>query len=335
METKGSIPDSGSRRPRGRGFSLAVGTMLAVILISSMSTAETSPRGELEDFFGRVTAILSVATNAKQARDDVRNLARALFDGPGAARRALGSDWDLRTAAEREEFTRMFTGVVEQAYLDIVQSRLPRDRPPAIRIVGEDPIAERGTVIRTEVQGRYGSDMQLDYLMTRSGKGWLVRDIVIDGVSLVENYRAQFARILRSSSYADLALRLRTVVGAGPREPIAAAPNFEVIVAYFDTSRAELSPAARRDLDRAATWLATNGQTRVLVEGHADQRRDARPNQALAERRASSIRDYLVTRGVDGDRIITVTYAVQRPVCQEPLETCWAQNRRAVVRMTR
>src|SRR5439155_16010627 len=162
METKGSIPDSGSRRPRGRGFSLAVGTMLAVILISSMSTAETSPRGELEDFFGRVTAIVSVATNAKQARDDVRNLARALFDGPGAARRALGSDWDRRTAAEREEFTRMFTSVVEQAYLDIVQSRLPRDRPPVIRIVGEDPIAERGTVLRTEVQGRYGRDMQLN-----------------------------------------------------------------------------------------------------------------------------------------------------------------------------
>ena len=360
METMGPIPNSGSRqyvfsdvspampwsrarvrrsgsaRRRGiRGFSLAVGTMLAVLLISSVSSAETSPRGELEDFFGRVTAILSVAANAKQARDDVRNLARALFDGPGAARRALGSDWDLRTAAEREEFTRMFTGVVEQAYLDIVQSRLPRDRPPAIRIVGENPIAERGTVIRTEVQGRYGSDMQLDYLMTRSGKGWLIRDIVIDGVSLVENYRAQFARVLRTSSYADLALRLRTVVGAGTREPIAAAPNFEVIVAYFDTSRAELSPAARRDLDRAATWLATNGQPRVLVEGHADQRGDARPNQALAERRASSIRDYLVTRGVDGDRIITVTYAVQRPVCQEPLETCWAQNRRAVVRMTR
>jgi len=229
----------------------------------------------------------------------------------------------------------MFTGVVEQAYLEIVQSRLPRDRPLAIRIVGEDPIAERGTVVRTEVQGRYGSDMQLDYLMSRSGKGWLIRDIVIDGISLVENYRAQFARILRTSSYADLALRLRMVAGAGTSGPIAAPPSFDVIVAYFDTSRAELSPAARRDLDRAATWLATNGRARVLVEGHADQRGDAQPNQALAERRASSIRDYLVTRGVDGDRIITVTYAVQRPVCQEPLETCWAQNRRAVVRMTR
>jgi outer membrane protein OmpA-like peptidoglycan-associated protein len=309
--------------------------MLAVILTSSMSSAETSPRGELEDFFGRVTAVLSVATNAKQARDDVRNLARALFDGRWAARRALGPDWDLRTAAEREEFTRMFTGVVEHAYLELVQGRLPRDRPAAIRIVGEDTIAERGALVRTEVQARYGNDMQLDYLMTRSGKGWLVRDVVIDGVSLVENYRAQFARILRTSSYADLVLRLRTVAGAGTSGPIAELPSFEVIVAYFDTSRAELSPAARRDLDRAATWLATNRHARVLVEGHSDQRGDARPNRALAEQRASSIRDYLVTQGVDGDRITTVAYAVQRPICQEPLESCWVQNRRAVVRMTR
>src|SRR5438552_15812228 len=114
--------------------------------------------------------------------------------------------------------------------------------------------------------------------MAGVGEGWVVRGVVKDGVSLVENYRAQFGRVLRTSSYADLALRLQTVLGAGTREPIAAAPNFEVIVAYFDTSRAELSPAARRDLDRAATWLATNGQPPVLVEGHADPRGDARPN---------------------------------------------------------
>ncbi len=195
-------------------------------------------------------------------------------------------------------------------------------------------VAERGALVRTEVQARYGNDMQLDYLMARSGKGWLVRDVVIDGVSLVENYRAQFARILRTASYADLVLRLRTVAGAGTTGQIAAPPSFEVIVAYFDTSRAELSPAARRDLDRAATWLATNGHARVLVEGHSDQRGDARPNQALAERRANSIREHLVTQGVDGDRITTVAYAGQRPVCQEPLETCWVLNRRAVVRMT-
>src|SRR5207249_9796807 len=101
METMGPIPNSDSRlcafpnvspatqwpraregrngsvrRPGRRGFSLAVGTMLAVILISSMSSAETSPRGELEDLFGQATAILSGATNAKQARDDGGSRAR-------------------------------------------------------------------------------------------------------------------------------------------------------------------------------------------------------------------------------------------------------------------
>jgi outer membrane protein OmpA-like peptidoglycan-associated protein len=309
--------------------------MLAVILTSSLSSAETSPRGELEDFFGQVTAILSVATNSKQARDDVRSLTHALFDGRGAARQVLGPEWDRRTEAEREDFSQMFTGIVEHAYLKIVQSRLPGDRPPVIRIVGEDTLVEGGAVVRTEVQAKYGDDIQLDYLMTRLGKGWLVRDVVVDGISLVENYRAQVARVLRTSSYADLMRRLRSVAGARTGGPIAAPPTFEVIVAYFDTSRAELSPAARRDLDRAARWLATNGYTRVLVEGYSDQRGEARPNEALAERRANSTRDYLVAQGVDGDRITTVTYAGRHPVCQEPLETCWIQNRRAVVRMMR
>jgi hypothetical protein len=146
------------------------------------------------------------------------------------------------------------------AGFEIVQSRLPGDQPPVIRVVGEDIIAERDAVVRTEVQARYGDDIQLDYLMTSSDKGWLVRDIVIDGVTLVENCRAQFARILRTSSYADLVRRLRTMAGARTSGPIAARPSFEIIVAYFDTSRAELSPAARRDLDRAATWLTTDGR---------------------------------------------------------------------------
>ena len=324
-----------ARRPRGRSVSLAVGTMLSVILISSLSSAETSPRGELEGFFGQVAAILSAASNSKQARDDVRNLARGLFDGREAARQALGPEWDRRTEAEREEFSQMFRGIVEHAYLEVVQSRLPEDRPPAIRIIGEDIIAEGGALVRTEVQARYGDDIQLDYLMTRSGKGWVVRDVVIDGISLVENYRAQFARILRTSSYAELMLRLQGVAEAGTGGPIAAPPSFEVIVAYFDTSRVELSPAARGDLDRAATWLATNRAARVLVEGYSDQRGEARSNQALAERRADSIRDYLVAKGVDDGRIAVVAYGGRRQICQEPLETCWKQGRRAVVRMIR
>jgi phospholipid transport system substrate-binding protein len=203
-------------RPFETGRGLAVGTMLAVIMLSpNLAGAETSPRGELEDFFGRVVTIRSEATTAKQARDDVRGLARALFDGRTASRQALGGTWDQRTGAERDEFARAFTDVLERAYIDIVQARLPRDRPPAIRVIGENISGDRLAVVRTKVETRDGGDVQLDYKMNRPAKAWLIRDIVIDGVSLVENYRAQFARVLRRASYAELLERLRTVAGTG------------------------------------------------------------------------------------------------------------------------
>jgi phospholipid transport system substrate-binding protein len=205
----------------GRGF--AVGTLLAAIVLTpSLASAGTSPRGELEDFFGRVTAIRSEATSAKQARHEVGRLARALFDGRTASRQALGREWNRHTGAERDEFARAFTGVLERAYLDIVQARLPRDRPPAIRVIGEDISGDRVAEVRTKVQTRDGGDVQLDYKMTRPGKAWLIRDVAIDGVSLVENYRAQFTRVLRRSSYPELLERLRTVAGTGAEKRVAA-----------------------------------------------------------------------------------------------------------------
>ena len=366
---------------RGKGWELrhlAIVTVLAVALIPGVSSAEPSPHGALdalEDFFGRAAGILSQATNAKQGLEDVRDLARALFDGHSAGRRALGPEWDQRTGPEQEEFSRLFTAALEHAYLEMLRAQLPREWLPAIRITGEEATGEDGAVVRTAVQARNGSAVRFDYMMTRSNAGWRVHDVVIDGVSLLGNYRAQFARILRTSSYADLLARLRVVAGVGelvvvraeepvaPRssvgEPVAPPPGAEepvtpspsggeavaatpsadsrpdVVVAYFATSQTELGRAARRDLDRAAEWLTANGQGGVIVEGHADQRGDAYLNEALATQRANAIREHFVTRGVDGDRITIVTYGDRRPVCRELLETCWVQNRRAVVRVTR
>ena len=201
-------------------------TLLAAILLTpSLVSAGTSPRGELEEFFGRAMAIRSGATSVRQARDEVGSLARALFDGRTASRQALGREWNQRTGAERDEFARAFTAVLERAYLDIVQARLPRDRPPVIRVLGEDISAERVAVVRTKVQTRDGGDVQLDYKMNRPGHAWLIRDVVIDGVSLVENYRAQFARVLRRSSYPELLARLRMVAGTGAERTAATRPR--------------------------------------------------------------------------------------------------------------
>ncbi len=318
------------------GYRHVVGASLAVMLFSGLSSAESSARVRIEEFFRRATAILSEGTDANRARDDVRDLAHPLFDGRRAARRALGAEWDKRTGAEREEFARIFTAVLERAYLDMVRARLPRNRPPAVQVVAEDITGRRTATVRTRIQAKDSSDVRIDYLMTRLDEDWLVHDIVIDGVSLVENYGAQFARVLRTSSYAELVERLLTMAGAG--EPIAATPldsaRPDDVVVYFDTGRAELSPAGRRDLEKAAAWLVANEQARGLVEGHSDQRGDAQLNQVLAEHRAHAIREYLVVRGIDADRLIIVPYGTQRPSCQEPVDTCWAQHRRAVVRLT-
>ena len=324
------------------GYRHVVGAMLAVMLFSGISSAESSARAQIEEFFRRATAILSESPDANRAREEVRELAHALFDGRRAARNALGAEWDRRSGAEREEFSRIFTAVLERAYVDMVRARLPRNRPPAVHVVAADITGHRTATVRTRVQAKDSSDVRIDYLMTRPDEDWLVHDIVIDGVSLVENYGAQFARVLRTSSYTELVERLLTMAGAG--EPITAATTATAastaptrpddVVVYFDTGRAELGPAGRRDLESAAAWLVSNGQARGLVEGHSDQRGNALLNQVLAEDRANAIREYLMIRGVDADRLVVVPYGTDRPMCQEAVDTCWAQNRRAVVRLT-
>ena len=97
---------------------------------------------------------------------------------------------------------------------------------------------------------------------------------------------------------------------------------------YFDYDRAELSDAARASLQKNATWMRRWMSTRVLVEGHADSRGTSEYNLALGERRAASIREYLVGLGLDGARISVVSKGEEEPLCGEDGESCWSRNRR-------
>ena len=312
--------------------------ILAMLLVSSLAVTDVPPRVVIEDLFGRATAIVTGTSNPAEAREAVRDLARGLFDGRQAARHALGPEWDKRTTPEREQFTTAFTEVIERAYLELLRARMPRDRPPSLRVLDEQVGEGRAALVRTIVESRNNDDVQVDYVMAKSGRTWRIHDVIVDGISLVENYRAQFARVMRTSSYDDLLARMKTIADAEITQGVAALQRAgaepEVIVAYFDSSGAELSPGARRGLRKTAAWLSADRASRVVVEGHADQRGDQRLNQVLAERRVSAIRDHLVSLGVARDRIEVVTYGDRRPVCREAAETCWAQNRRAVVRVT-
>jgi phospholipid transport system substrate-binding protein len=188
------------------------------LIVQPSPAASASPRERLDDFFRRATTVLSEARHVSQAQFEIRQLAQPLFDIRGAARRVLEPKWRVLSVVEREKFVRLLGDRLLDGYLSIVRGKLPRDRPPTVRIVGEEVgLGGRTALVRTTIHAKDGADLRFDYVMTKVGANWLVNDVVVDGVSLIRNYRAQVAHVLRVSSYAELLARLSASTAAhGP-----------------------------------------------------------------------------------------------------------------------
>jgi peptidoglycan-associated lipoprotein len=99
---------------------------------------------------------------------------------------------------------------------------------------------------------------------------------------------------------------------------------------FFETDQTDLTPQARATLDKQAQWLANYGNYSFTIEGHADERGTREYNIALGARRAQSVRDYLASRGINPQRMRTISYGKERPVAVCNDISCWSQNRRAV-----
>lgn len=99
---------------------------------------------------------------------------------------------------------------------------------------------------------------------------------------------------------------------------------------WFAVDQSNLSQEAIAILDKQADWLLERPQYAVLVEGHADEQGTREYNLALGARRAASVQNYLVSRGLSDARVKTITYGKERPIeiCSD--EACWSKNRRAV-----
>jgi peptidoglycan-associated lipoprotein len=98
---------------------------------------------------------------------------------------------------------------------------------------------------------------------------------------------------------------------------------------YFEFDRAHLRPDARETLNANAQWMKSNASARVEIEGHCDERGTNEYNLALGAKRAQSARDYLITLGIAANRVSTISYGEEIPVCTDKSEGCWHKNRRA------
>jgi peptidoglycan-associated lipoprotein len=99
---------------------------------------------------------------------------------------------------------------------------------------------------------------------------------------------------------------------------------------FFDSDQTDLTPTAQATLDKQANWLNQYNRYSFTIEGHADERGTREYNFALGARRAQSVRDYLVAKGVSASRMKTISYGKERPVAVCDDISCWSQNRRAV-----
>jgi len=129
----------------------------------------------------------------------------------------------------------------------------------------------------------------------------------------------------------------KTGLGADGAMAGAAAPgsqqDFVVNVGdrvFFESDQTDLSPQAVATLDKQVQWLQTYSRYSFTIEGHADERGTREYNIALGARRAQSVRNYLVSRGIDAQRMRTISYGKERPVAVCNDISCWSQNRRAV-----
>lgn len=163
---------------------------------------------ELRRYTDQVLRVLQdPALTPAARRAAVRDLADEAFDVAETARRALGPHWQHRSGAEREEFVRVFHDLLEQTYLPHVDDY----RGEWIRYVSERRDGERATV-RAMVVTRLGIQVAVESRLLRKGDRWQIYDVSIEKMSLVASYRAQFDRVIRTSSYEELVHRLKARV---------------------------------------------------------------------------------------------------------------------------
>ena len=212
--------------------SLAIGALI-------VTTAEAGPpTSTLQATFAQANHIIADPAMEDRPLDRIiaiRALFAKVFDFRGAAEQVLGPEWKARTAVEQREFTSIFSGFVQRGFVYWLAAAAEIDgNGITVHYLGESVERDRAGV-RTIVVGRGGRQIRLDHWMVYQGNRWMVRDITIDGVSLVTNYRAQFDRVIRASSYRDLVVRMQDRVGTELPRPASGGEllNVEVKVPLF------------------------------------------------------------------------------------------------------
>lgn len=167
------------------------------------------PTDEIKQTTDKILSILtnpSLKGSSKTAEREklIRQAIDERFDWEEMARRSLARYWDQRTDGEKKEFVRLYSDLLERTYMDKVEGYSGE------KVIYEGESIDNGyAVVRVKIVTKKNTDIRVHYRLKRVENKWLVYDVSIEGVSLVNNYRTQFNSIILKSSYENLVKRLR------------------------------------------------------------------------------------------------------------------------------
>jgi phospholipid transport system substrate-binding protein len=183
---------------------------LAGTLMVGVSVAPAAAGVPTDQLKGAVEGVLKILDEPSlkgrpaERRVAVRKIANEIFDFSEIAKRSLARHWQPLSEAQRTEFVSLFADLLERSYI----SKIETYGGEKIQYTAERADGDFATV-STKIVTKNGTEVPVDYRMTKRDDRWLVYDVSIEGVSLVSNYRTQFNKIIQTTSYNELVSKLR------------------------------------------------------------------------------------------------------------------------------
>ncbi len=200
-------------RHESAGFRFRFRFLLAAIVFALLMIVDpagaATPREQIQSSVEKVIAILkdpNLKPEAKKSErlEQLRQVIFPKFDFAEMAKRSLGADWQRRNPEEQREFVKLFTELIESSYA----SNLNSYNGEKVVFMGDKQDGEYAQV-DTKITSNKGEETSVSYKLLQSGSDWKIYDVVIENISIVNNYRSQFTRVIARSSFADLLRQMK------------------------------------------------------------------------------------------------------------------------------
>ncbi len=178
---------------------------VSYLLLIALPLSAGAPSDQTRSTIEKVLAILKDPVTKSNRLDRIRQVINPSFDFAEMAKRSLGTHWQRRTPAEQQEFVKLFTDLVETSYAGTIESY--NGEKVAI---GTEKLDKDFAEVNTKIVTKQGEEFSIDYKLHQVDGSWKIYDAVIENVSLINNYRSQFNRVIGKSSYDELVTMMKS-----------------------------------------------------------------------------------------------------------------------------